>query len=96
MKETLIKLRREKMELFGKIKKLESFRGSDEWNKLSTNHKQLLDIQLQAMTTYLETLIGRCLDLEESIERQKETEETTETEQKDEEPVVKIIVIKKD
>ena len=65
MEELLIKLNKEKIELFGKIRKIEKFRGTEEWKKLSTNHKQLLDIQLAAI-------------------------------ENNEDPVVKIIVIKKD
>jgi len=82
MEEVLINLRKEKMELFGKIRKLEKFRGSAEWEKLSVAHKQLLDIQLQSMRTYLECLIGRCLDIE-----------TTPKEEENEEPTIKIIKI---
>ena len=82
MEEILSKLKREKMELFGKIRNLEKFRGSDEWGKLSVAHKQLLDIQLQSMRTYLECLIGRVLDIE-----------TTPKEEENEEPTIKIIKI---
>lgn len=85
MEEVLINLRKERMELRAKIMKLDKFRGTDEWNKLSTNHKQLLDIQLQAMRTYLETLIGRCLDIEENMNKPKEKE--------DNEDLAKVIVI---
>ena len=82
MEEVLINLRKEKMELFGKIRKLEKFRGSAEWEKLSVAHKQLLDIQLQSMRTYLECLIGRVLDIE-----------TNSKEENEEEPTIKIIKI---
>ena len=82
MEEVLINLRKEKMELFGKIRKLEKFRGSAEWEKLSVAHKQLLDIQLQSMRTYLESLIGRVLDIE-----------TNSKEENEEEPTIKIIKI---
>lgn len=82
MEEVLINLRKEKMELFGKIRKLEKFRGSAEWEKLSVAHKQLLDIQLQSMKTYLECLIGRVLDIE-----------TNSKEENEEEQIVKIVVI---
>lgn len=82
MEEVLINLRKEKMELFGKIRKLEKFRCSDEWGKLSVAHKQLLDIQLQSMRTYLECLIGRVLDIE-----------TNSKEENEEEPTIKIIKI---
>ena len=95
MEELLIKLRREKMELFGKIKRLESFRGTDEWKTLSVAHKQLLDIQLQSMRTYLEALIGRCLDIEEHLKDKTDDKEPVENESKennDEDPV-KVIII---
>lgn len=69
--ELLIKLRRERMELRTKIIKLDKFRGTNEWDKLSVNHKQLLDIQLQAMRTYYECLVGRCIDI---LENNKESE----------------------
>lgn len=69
--ELLMKLRKERFELHGKIVKIEKFRGTDEWDKLSVNHKQLLDIQLQSMRTYVETLVGRCLDIEENMNNDK-------------------------
>lgn len=69
--ELLIKLRKERMELRGKIIKLDKFRGTNEWDKLSVGHKQLLDIQLQAMRTYYECLVGRCIDI---LENNKESE----------------------
>ena len=95
MEELLIKLRREKMELFGKIKRLESFRGTDEWKTLSVAHKQLLDIQLQSMRTYLEALIGRCLDIEEHLNDKANDKEPVENESKenDDEDPVKVIII---
>ena len=95
MEELLIKLRRERMELFGKIKRLESFRGTDEWKTLSVAHKQLLDIQLQSMRTYLEALIGRCLDIEEHLNDKANDEEPVENESKenDDEDPVKVIII---
>ncbi len=95
MEELLIKLRREKMELFGKIKRLESFRGTDEWKTLSVTHKQLLDIQLQSMRTYLEALIGRCLDIEEWLKDKADDKEPVENESKenDNEDPVKVIII---
>lgn len=55
------------MNYLQKIRKLEKFRGTNEWNKLSVNHKQLLDIQINAMRTYMEALIGRCLDIQDKI-----------------------------
>jgi len=95
MKEVLINLRKEKMELFGKIRKLEKFRGTDEWKTLSVAHKQLLDIQLQSMRTYLEALIGRCLDIEEHLKDKADDKEPVENESKEneEEPIIKIIKI---
>lgn len=75
MEELLIKLRREMMELRGKIIKLEEFRDTDEWITLSVAHKQLLDIQLNAMKTYLEALIGRCLDIEMDLDKESEPKE---------------------
>lgn len=78
MQEVLDKLRREKIELSGKIRNLEKFRGSDEWKKLSVAHKQLLDIQLQAMRTYLEAIIGRYIDIEESLNNKAENESNNE------------------
>ena len=87
MEEILVNLRKERMELTGKIRKLESFRTTKEWDKLSVSHKQLLDIQLQSMRTYLECLIGRCLDIQCNIDKQ----ETSKEEQ--EEPIIKVIKI---
>lgn len=78
MQEVLDKLRREKIELSGKIRNLEKFRGSDEWKKLSVAHKQLLDIQLQAMRTYLEAIIGRYIDIEETLNNKAENESNNE------------------
>jgi uncharacterized protein with NRDE domain len=70
--ELLIKLRRERMELRVKIIKLDKFRGTNEWNKLSVGHKQLLDIQLQSMRTYYECLVGRCIDILENKNKESE------------------------
>lgn len=82
MEDVLFKLKKEKMELLGKIKNLDKFRGTSEWEKLSVAHKQLLDIQLQSMRTYYECLVGRVLDIE-----------TTPKEEENEEPTIKIIKI---
>lgn len=87
----LLRLRAERMELKTKIIQLEKFRGTDEWNKLSVNHKQLIDIQLQAMRTYMEALVGRCLDIEEQLNN-KDKDEDKQKENNDENPV-KVIVI---
>lgn len=97
MKEILFKLKKEKMELISKIRKIETFRGTDEWNKLSTNHKQLLDIQLSAMRTYLETLMGRCLDIELNMEHEiapQENNKDSIKQENNEDPIkiVKIII----
>lgn len=75
MKDLLIKLRKERMELTGKISNLEKFRGSKEWNELSVYHKELLDIQLDAMRTYREVLIGRCIDIEMILDRENNPKE---------------------
>lgn len=75
MEEILVNLRKERMELTGKIRKLESFRTTKEWDKLSVSHKQLLDIQLQSMRTYLECLIGRCLDIQCNTDKQETPKE---------------------
>ena len=93
--ELLMKLRKERMELSGKIMKLDKFRRTDEWNKLSVAHKQLLDIQLQSMRTYLEALIGRCLDIEEHLNDKADDKEPVENESKenDDEDPVKVIII---
>lgn len=87
MEELLNKIRKEKIELLGKIKRLENFRGTDEWNKISINHKQLLDIQLNAMRTYIEALIARELDIKENIEKEVEPNKN------DEDEPVKVIII---
>lgn len=91
MKELLIKLRKERMELTVKINKLVEFRGSVEWNSLSVNHKQLLDIQLKAMETYRETLIGRCIDIEMNLDKENKSREDKPKENK-EEPI-KIVIV---
>lgn len=70
--ELLTKLNKEKIELLSKIKKLEEFRLTEKWDELSINHKQLLDIQLNAMRTYLECLIGRIIDLNSNEESENE------------------------
>lgn len=75
MKDLLIKLRKERMELTGKISNLEKFRGSKEWNELSVYHKELLDIQLNAMRTYREVLIGRCIDIEMNLDKEDKSKE---------------------
>lgn len=82
--EIIMKLEKEKYELHSKIMKLGKFRSTEEWNKLSVNHKCLLDIQLSAMQTYLETLMSRLVDLR-----------TEESKQEDENDIgVSIIVLK--
>lgn len=82
--EIIIKLEKEKYELNSKITKLKKFRCTEEWDKLSVNHKCLLDIQLSAMQTYLETLMSRIVDLK-----------TKESEQEDENDIgISIIVLK--
>lgn len=82
--EIIMKLEKEKYELHSKIMKLGKFRSTEEWNKLSVNHKCLLDIQLSAMQTYLETLMSRLVDLR-----------TEESKQEDENDIgISIIVLK--
>lgn len=82
--EIIMKLEKEKYELHSKIMKLGKFRSTKEWNKLSVNHKCLLDIQLSAMQTYLETLMSRLVDLR-----------TEESKQEDENDIgISIIVLK--
>lgn len=89
MKELLMKLRKERMELTSKINNLVKFRGTDEWNKLTATHKQLLDIQLEAMKTYSEALTGRCIEIQE---RMAEQETASKPKDKDDEPV-KVFII---
>ena len=88
MRNIRLELEKERNELRSKMNKLSVFRGTEEWKKLSTNHKQLLDIQLSAMSTYMETLTGRILDIREKCTDNKED--------KNDEDVVAIIVIEKD
>ena len=83
MEEVLNKLRLERHKLFGEISKIDKFRGTDEWKKLSVNHKELLDLQLGIMKVYMEVLTARIIDLEQEINKEEETEE----------PVVKIVKI---
>ena len=71
MKELLTKLGRERMELTNKINNLIKFRGTVEWDKLTATHKQLLDIQLEAMKTYSEALTGRCIEILERMNREE-------------------------
>ena len=68
---------------------MEKFRGTDEWNELSVNHKQLLDIQLSIMKSYLEVLIGRCLDLVSNLP--KENNENKDEENKDDS--IKVVIV---
>lgn len=89
MKDILFKLREERAELTGKIKRLEKFRGTDEWNELSVNHKQLLDIQLSIMKSYLEVLIGRCLDIVSDLPKEN-NEDKNEDNKNDS---IKIVII---
>lgn len=84
MEEVLNKLRLERHKLFGEISKIDKFRGTDEWKKLSVNHKELLDLQLGIMKVYMEVLTARIIDLEQEINKEEE---------KTEEPVVKIVKI---
>jgi hypothetical protein len=83
--EIIMKLEKEKYELHSKIMKLGKFRSTEEWNKLSVNHKCLLDIQLSAMQTYLETLMSRIVDLK--------TKESEQEDEKDDD-ITTIIIIK--
>ena len=93
MKELLMKLRKERMELTSKINNLVRFRGTDEWNKLTSTHKQLLDIQLEAMKTYSEALTGRCIEIQERMAEQ-ETVSKPEDNKDEDEPRVIVINIK--
>ena len=75
MEELLIKLHREEQELIHKINKLTKFRESDDYKNLSVYHKGLLDIQLNAMKTYVDILSARCVDIEINLNTEiKETE----------------------
>lgn len=91
MKELLFKLRKERLELTGKMRKLEEFRGTEEWSKLTVYHKELLDIQLNAMKTYLEVLVARCIDIEMTLEKESEPKEDKPKE--DNEKPVKIVIV---
>ena len=91
MKELLFKLKKERLELTGKMRKLEEFRGTDEWNKLTVNHKELLDIQLNAMKTYLEVLVARCLDIEMGLDKENKSKEDKPKENN--EKPVKIVIV---
>lgn len=91
MKELLFKLRKERFELTGKIRKLEEFRGTEEWNKLTVYHKELLDIQLNAMKTYLEVLVARCIDIQMDLDKKSEPEEDKPKENN--EKPVKIVIV---
>lgn len=73
--EIITKLEKEKYELNSKIMKLGKFRATEEWNKLSIHHKCLLDIQLSAMRTYLETLMSRLVDLRSKRDRQEDEQD---------------------
>ena len=88
----LMDLRKERMELTSKINNLVKFRGTDNWNKLTSTHKQLLDIQLEAMKTYSEALTGRCIELQERMIEQKEEQQKSDK-QENKEPMTKVIVI---
>ena len=61
--EIVDKLSKERFDLLLKIRNLENFRLSEDWIKLSFNHKYLLDIQLQSMRTYIECLNARINDI---------------------------------
>lgn len=91
MKELLFKLRKERLELTGKMRKLEEFRGTEEWNKLTVYHKELLDIQLNAMKTYLEVLVARCLDIEMGL--YKENKSKKDKPKEDNEKPIKIAIV---
>ena len=91
MKELLMKLRKERMELNSKINNLVKFRGTVEWNKLTATHKQLLDIQLAAMKTYSEALTGRCIEIQERMAEQETASKPEDN--KDEDEPVKVFII---
>ena len=88
MEELLYKLRRERHEISSKISKLEKFRETEEWCKLSVSHKCLLDIQLEAMKTYFECLSARIIDIETNKDQQENKPES----EQDDIKIIKIII----
>lgn len=64
------KLRKEQQELIAKATKLSNFRGTAEWDKLTTAEKVLLDTQLSVMNTYIEILINRIILIQEKEARE--------------------------
>lgn len=93
MEKLLIKLRKERMELTSKINNLIQFRGTVEWHNLTSTHKQLLDIQLEAMKTYAEALTGRCIEIQERMDEQEKVSKPEDNKDEDE-PRVIVINIK--
>lgn len=93
MEKLLRELRKERCELAGKINRLTMFRKTDEWKELTSTHKQLLDIQLEAMKTYSEALTGRCIEIQERMAEQ-ETVSKPEDNKDEDEPRVIVINIK--
>jgi hypothetical protein len=64
MKETYERVCDEQQDLSEKIKKLETFRESKKYQKISTQQRHLLGIQLQSMKTYNKCLLSRIMDFQ--------------------------------
>lgn len=63
----LFNLRLERNDLSNKISALTKFRETEEWRKLSTAHKSLLDVQLEIMKSYAEVLTARLVDIKDNM-----------------------------
>lgn len=68
MKEVYERVCDEQQDLSAKINKLEQFRESKNFQKITTQQRHLLGIQLQSMKTYNQCLLSRILNLQVELE----------------------------
>ena len=80
------RLRLERNDLIGKLKKAREFRGTEVWGNLTVAEKCLLDTQIRIMESYIEVLTNRIILL-----KSRELEELNNKENKKDEKFNKII-----
>ena len=87
------RIRKEKQELIVKATKLSNFRGTEEWDDLTTAEKVLLDTQLSVMNTYIEILVNRIILIQEkNLEEACDCEHTGECKENNKPKVIKITI----
>lgn len=87
------RLRKEQRDLISKATKLSNFRGTEEWDELTTAEKVLLDTQLSVMNTYIEILTNRIILIQEkNLEEACDCEHTGECKENNKPKVIKITI----